>query len=353
MRRTFCSIALLVTLPAWGTAWGQASDRVRGLVRDLGSASFVERELAEDELQFGAEIALEELESELRRTDLSQEQRLRLLKAASVRFASEPRAAMGIQLSNELSELGLRINGPVEGFDSMGKLQVNDIISEIGGLAIRSHTDLQAAIVSRSPGEVVPVEVVRGADKLRLDIRLGSWSDLSSPAGLPRPSLEAAWIYRSRDYAGLDEPGVIDLDFDEEAWVTEAARQWAGPGGTRPGESLREQIVVGGEARQRPGSMAGVRLDRPLAPSARGRASDFPPMLRQELTKAEIDIIATEERLRRLTVQLELYKQNGARPVQVQQIETQIEEYQSVLDDLKRRAERIRQELRGMGIQDP
>lgn len=350
MRRTLVAIAFLAALPVLGQP---VSERVRGLVRELNSTSFVERELAENELQFGDGVRLGELESELRRADLSQEQRLRLLKAASVRFASEPRGAMGIQLSNEVSELGLRINGPVEGFDSMGKLQVNDIISEIGGLAIRSQTDLQAAIVSRSPGEVVAVEVVRGAEKLRLDLRLGSWSDLSSPGGLPRPSLEAAWIYRSREYAGLDEPGVIDLDFDVEAWEQEASRQWTPEGGVRPGQALREQVVVGGEARARPGAMAGVRLDRPLAPSARGRASDFPPMLRQELTKAEIDIIATEERLRRLGVQLELYKQNGARPVQVQQIETQIEEYQSVLEDLRRRAERIRQELRGMGIQDP
>ncbi len=350
MRRTLIGIAMLASLPAAG----QSADRIARLMQDLDSPSFVTRELAEDELEFDRSLTLDMLEEQLRRDDISQEQRIRLLKAASMRFSSEPRAAMGIQLSSEINELGLKINGPVEGFDAMGKLQANDIVSVIGELPIRSSADLQAAIISRSPGEVVPVEIVRAAERLTIDIRLGAWSELSTPGGIPRASVEAAWVYRSRDYAGKDEPEIIDFDVDINAWNAAASRPWGGQGPRRDsGVAIRPMIVVGGEARPRPGAMAGVRLDRPLAASARGRASDFPPLLKQELIKAEIDIIATQERIRRLQVQLELYKQNAARPLQVQQVEKQIADFEQILDELNRRGDRIRQELEGMGIKDP
>jgi len=340
---------MLVALPADG----QDADRVRKLVDDLNSLSFITRELAEDDLEFDRSLAFEELEDQLRRDDLTQEQRIRLLKAASVRFTSEPRGAMGIQMA-DVNELGLRISKSIEGFDAFNKIQVNDIIAKIGELPIRSTTDLQAAIISRSPGDVVPVEIVRGAERITVDIELGAWSQLSTPGGIPRGQLESGWIYRSRDYAGKDEPEVIDFDADLNAWNAAAMRPWGGQGSRREtGEPIRPMVVVGGEARPRPGAMAGVRLDRPLAASARGRASDFPPMLKQELTKAEIDIIATQERIRRLQVQLEVYKQNGSNPRQIQQVEAQITEFEQIMDELNRRADRLRQELEGMGIKTP
>lgn len=349
-----CAALAISVLWVW-PALGQNADRSRELVEELASESFVTRELAEDELQSDPTLTLEDLERELGRDDLTDEQRLRLLKAASVRFAIEPRAAMGIDLSTEPSELGVRIDGTIAGFDSAEKLRANDIIAVIGDIEIRSQMDLQAAIVSRSPDEVVPVEVVRGAERLTFDIRLGPWSALSARGSVAQPSIETAWRYRSRGYAGKGEPEVIDFDADPMAWNAAAVRPWNTQGGGRGagGEALRPLVVVGGEARPRPGSLAGVRLDRPLAPSARGRASDFPPMLRQELIKAELDLAHTEERIRRLRVQLAQSQEVGARASQIQQIESQIAEFGAALEELQRRADRIRQELSDLGIQNP
>lgn len=342
--------ALAISALIASQACGQNAELAERLVEELASDSFVARELAEGELQSDRSIRLEDLETQLRRDDLSAEQRMRLLKAASLRFATEPRAAMGINLSREATELGIGLEATVEGFDSAQKLRAGDIIAVIGEVPIRSLLDLQAAIISRSPGEVLPVEIVRGAERLTVEVELGSWSALSSPGGLPQPSIEAAWIYRSRDYAGKGEPEIIDFDADSEAWNVAARRPGAG---SQRGEAMRTMVVVGGEARPRPGAMAGVRLDRPLAPSARGRATDFPPMLKQELTKAEIDIIATEVRIQRLQLQLEVYRQNGPREAQIKQIETQIAEFSTILEDLRRRADRLRQELTELGVENP
>ncbi|MCA9273922.1 MAG: PDZ domain-containing protein [Phycisphaerales bacterium] len=351
MKRVLTGLVLGVPL----VASGQASDpdRIAALVEQLKNESFVTRELAEKDLQYDEAIALEDLEAQLMRDDLTQEQRIRLLKATSMRFASEPRGAMGIQMA-DVNDLGLQIAKTIEGFDAFNKIQPNDIIAKIGELPIRSTTDLQAAIISRSPGDVVPVELVRGAERMTVDIVLGAWSELSTPGGIPRSQFESGWLYRSRHYASKNEPSVIEFDADPNAWNESATRGWDGQGPRRnSGDAIRQAVVVGGEARPMPGSMAGVRLDRPLAPSARGRASDFPPMLKQELNKTELDIIDTQERIRRLEVQIDLYKQNATRITTIQQAELQLKEFESILDELNRRATRLRQELTEMGVQDP
>jgi len=354
VRKLLTGLVLSLPLFASGQASDSANDRIESLVEELKSSSFVTRELAEKDLQFEQSIALEELETQLRRDDLTPEQRIRLLKAASMRFASEPRGAMGINLTNELSQLGLKIGAPVAGFDSAVKLQAGDIISTISGLPIRSTADLQITIISRSPGDTVPVEIVRDGQKLTLDVELGAWSQLNSPGGLPRSYVEAAWVFRSRDYAGLDEPEIIEFEADPNAWNQAAMRGWSGQSPRRnTGEPIRSAVVIGGEARPRPGSMAGVRLERPLSPSARGRASDFPPLLRQELNKTELDILSVQERIRRQKAQIQLYKQNATRLGTIQQAEQQLAEFELISDELNRRAERLRQELSDLGIQDP
>lgn len=334
---------------------GAQESGVERLVEQLSSDSFVDRELAADELEYNQSYTLDQLEEQLSREDLSPEQRLRLNRAAMVRFISEPRAAMGIQLSNESSELGLKITGTVDGFDSVGKLQANDIISEINRWPIRSGADLQVAIVSRSPGESVPVVLLRGDRQIEIDVTLGDWDQLGTQGGLSRAALRAAWLHRSRGYADIGSPEVLDFNADTNSWDASASKPWNGPTPRRDssGMPLRRMIVVGGEARDRPGALAGVRLDRPLSRSARGRASDFPPMLRNELVKTEVEIVAMEERIRRAQLQLDVFRRNGARRQQIEQTERQLEAYQISVSELQRKADRLRSELKELGIQDP
>ena len=323
------------------------------LVQKLQTGTFVQRELASDELETSPSITLESIEDVLIHEQLSPEQRQRLMQAAGNRFINEPRGAMGIQLTNEISDLGLKISGPVQGFDAFTKLKPNDIISRIGDWPIRSAADLQAAIVSRTPGETVPVEVLRGAERMTFDITLGSWNDLASPSGVPWATLELAWAHRSRPYANLNAPRVIELSADERAWLEASNQSRVLPEPQRAppqGQPMRSMIVVAGRARPRPGALAGVRLDRPLSQSAQGRANDFPPMLRQQLIKTEVDIVGTDERLRRLRLQLDAYQRMDARPQQLDQVRHQIDILQNELNELQRRAKRLRAQLAGVGV---
>jgi len=340
------------------TALGAAAQEtvaVEQLVEQLASESFVDRELAADELEHNAALSLDQLENQLARSDLGAEQRLRLFRAAMIRFVTEPRAAMGIQLSQDINELGLRITGTVDGFDSINKLRNGDIISEINHWPIRSAGDLQVAIISRSPGEVVPVIFVRGDQRLSVDVELGAWSALANTGSLQRSALQAAWLHRSREYSQLGLPEVIDYDAEIAAWEAAATKPWTGPTQRRDssGAPLRQMVIIGGEARPRPGALAGVTLDRPLSRSARGRASDFPPMLRAHLTKAEMEIVAMQERIRRAQLQLETYQRNGARRQQIELAKAQLESFQMAFNDLQKKADRLRRELDGLGIQKP
>lgn len=337
-------------------AGAQEAMTAERLVERLGSDSFVERELAADELEYNENIRLEDLEAQLARDDLSAEQRLRLYRSAQIRFISEPRAAMGIQFAPNESDLGLVITATVPNFDAVNVLQNGDILLEIDDWPIRSNIDLQFSIVSRSPGDVVSVVFIRGEQRKTADITLGKWADLNNNQSQQRSALQNAWAHRSRDYADRGMPEMIDYDPGIlEAWENAAVEPWTGPTRRRnaDGTPLRQMVVVGGEARPRPGALAGVTLDRPLSRSARGRANDFPPMLRQHLTKAEIEIVAMEERIRRSQLQLEIYQRNGARQRQIDQAKAQLESYQVSLAELQRKADRLRKELDGLGIQKP
>ena len=326
------------------------------LVALLASDSFVDRELAADDLEYLDTITLEQIETQLERDDLIEEQRLRLMRAAMVRFVSEPRAAMGIRLSNEINDLGLKIDGTVEGFDSVNILQAGDYISEINGWPIRSHPDLQVSIVSRSPGEVIPIVFVRNDQRMTANIKLGAWANLDGNNSLQRSAIQAAWLHRSREYSQIGLPDVVDYDPSiVEAWEAAARRPWTGPTQRRTSEGtpLRQMVVVGGEARPRPGALAGVTLDRPLSRSARGRANDFPPMLREHLTAVEVEIMGTQAHIQNLQLRLEIHRRNGARQQQIDQVTSQLESYQVKLAELHRKAERLRSELDGLGVQKP
>lgn len=351
MRR---AATIAVLLFASCSALGQ--DAAAEFVEQLESASFVDRELAADELETNPAITLEDLEHHLMRENLTPEQRLRLERAAMRRFTTSPRAAMGIRLSQDVSDAGLRIEGTVEGYDAAEKLNADDIISVINGHPIRSGRDLRMAIISRSPGEVVPVRVLRNKREMTIDVELGPYAGLSNTSNLQRNDLYEAWLFRSREYAPLGTPELIEPEEGLRAWA-EVERD-APPYRPRQmrdarGVPLRSRVVVGGEARPRPGALAGMRLDRPLNRTAQERVADYPTMIRDNLIRLEVEAVAMRERIRRQQVNISELQQVAGRRQQVEHLQGQLESYQMDLNELEKQIERYRAELRDLGIQDP
>ncbi len=295
---------MLVLLWSAG-AVAQPDRSVGALIEQLDSPGFVERELATDDLLSLPEIALADLEAALTVDDLSLEQRRRLTRAARLRFLTEPRAAMGITLG-PVNELGLQINGTTRGFDASNKLQAEDVITSIDGVAIRSLADLQVSIVANEPGAVVPVQYIRGGAAAETQLMLGSWRDLPQAGVSPQPEvLELAWLHRSRDYRSLTEPGVVRTLGTPQVGAPSGL-----PGGSRRG-IRRDKPVAGGEARDGAARAVGIDVGRRLSPRLDERGTDFAGLVASTVRDLEARAQQKRDRIARLERDLERARQRG------------------------------------------
>jgi hypothetical protein len=170
------------------------------LVIALDSPTLSIREAAHDELTSRRDITLEQIETALDRAELTPEQRTRLDAAALERFARGPRAAMGITWNQEFPEVA-GIVQTVEGFDADKKLEPGDIFVNVGDQLIgddQPQKSLRWQIISRDPGDILPVTVLRGKELVKLDLELGSYTQLNmGPMALPREDLSAAYRLRA------------------------------------------------------------------------------------------------------------------------------------------------------------
>lgn len=300
LRPIVLATAVWLTGPAAGQPTDPA-DRLPSLLASLDAEGFVERELAAREIENSPSITLDDIEAALHDPDLSPEQRRRLVVASRRRFFAEPRAAMGIMLG-EMVSVGLRITGTTPGFDSANKLQANDIIAEIGGLPIRQPEDLQIAIISRSPGEEVPVVVVRGDQTVRVELELGAWAALGQQIAPRYEVLELAWAYRFGPALAADATQVVP---------SRRTRGELAP--NRRGPDRRSELVIGGEPRDDAGQAAGLRLDRPLSAAERANPISYAERVALKLAEIEADIQLTEARLERARLRLEAVRDGDDR----------------------------------------
>lgn len=165
------------------------------LVERLDSPVFAAREQATADLLSRRDLTLENAEWLLTEPGLSPEQRLRLERVALEVFARGPRAALGIRFPPESRE-GVRIQEVLGEFPASEVLRAGDRIIEADGLPISKQATFRAAILSHAPGEVMAMRLIRNGERLRIDVPLGSFANLSGAAS-PRPGdLLAAWTLR-------------------------------------------------------------------------------------------------------------------------------------------------------------
>jgi hypothetical protein len=328
--------AAIATLSLTLGAQGQ-NERVESLLRAIAEGGFIDRELATRELEAGAGVTLVDLESVLRRSDLSLEQRRRLSHAAERRFMLEPRAAMGISLGPVL-DLGLQITGTTPGFDAAEKLRAEDIIASIGDLEIREQLDLQVAIISREPGSVVPVRVVRGGELLELELRLGSWSDLGPNAPLNPDTLARCWAYRSRSYAGAAQPPAIPSLGLPPGFGLDRALD-----GLPPGEPA--ELVVGGRPRHPPGRAAGLDMNRRLSSSPEDREQDYLELLTARLAELNASADSLRARIAQQAQFRDASRQRGDER-HSQEYQRQIDEHERMLESVLSEIQRVNSERR-------
>jgi hypothetical protein len=229
-------------------------------VKELDAPEAQARLDATESLFQAGTITLKDMEKALREGKLSPEQRQRLLSVAARRFRTEPRAAMGIQNDGNLGSHGVSLALVQNEFPASKVLRVGDRVIAAAGTTIDTWETMRAVIVSRDPGDEIPVTVVREGATLNLTVTLGDFTRLRQP-NIDLGILGDAWRLRSK---GLSDPEAdrsppIASDLPATAWVNqfgllpdEAAE--LGMAGARPDDGA-VALVAGGEPR---GGVQGV-----------------------------------------------------------------------------------------------
>lgn len=213
------------------------------LIARLDDASWSEREAATAALRVigddaGAIDAA--IERALQRDDLSEEQRVRLTHVAMERFRASPLGGLGVSFG-PAGEGGVQIQSVVAGFPAAGMLRPGDTILAIGDDIIKGQDHLRAEILSRAPGETLPVLLRRDRTVLELALPLGAYTSLDGAAALDEQTV--VWAMRLRhgrravggmavDGVGRSTTGAawIAAAFPEGRGETSAPKEPRGPG---------------------------------------------------------------------------------------------------------------------------
>lgn len=193
---------------------------VEGIVARMDDATYAEREAATDQLMAllsaaestGSPMVERVLERGLLQLAASPEttleQSARLLTPIRKRWEMGPHGAIGIQFG-DLNAPGATIGRTVPGFPAhdLGLIKAGDVITHIdgqelnGGLSAipgfnRQTYTLRKLVISRDPGEVLKLRILRAGAVIEVDVPLGTWEQLGNGPQIEPETLEAAWALR-------------------------------------------------------------------------------------------------------------------------------------------------------------
>lgn len=295
-----------------------AEPDIAGLIRDLGAPEIDLRIAAHTRLLESRGVTLRRIEEAARGVALTPEQRQRVLAIGFRKFQSEPRAAMGIQ-PDMTTGRGVGLGGVVQGFGASVVLKPGDRIVAAGGRHISDWNQVRAAIISRDPGDEIPVTVIREGATLNVNVKLGVFTSLPAAGPLDPAIMERAWDLRSKDLqdpAAAAEPIPSGLP---PAVAMQAAMDVDSPVMMQPvetGPSAVTGVVAGGEPRggMRAGQTGmlggGIRLNVPADARQLGGAQD----LAQAQVQAQMQLQLVQALRDQLDMQIESNKRRQADP---------------------------------------
>lgn len=186
---------------------------------ELGAREDATRKIG-DPLRFG----MNSIQRSLARPGLSPEQRQRLLSAGYELFKSTPRGAMGVAFDGTTAA-GVLVRPAQQGFDASRVLRADDAIRAVDGRRIEDQDQIRVAIISRDPGEPLPLTLVRNGVPIETVVRLGSYTELRNSQSLDDSVLAAAWSYRVARLGGSSPQPPVVSGVASDRWEASALRQ--------------------------------------------------------------------------------------------------------------------------------
>ena len=226
-------------------------------VEQLGNPDWLMRDLATLELaELDPGISLETLEGYMRHEDLSHEQRARLRLACLRRFALRPKGALGVSFGTiRVGSIQVQPIPPSDEFPASRMLMENDEIAMVGERVIDGSFALRVEILSREPGSILPVTLIRNERVLHLDLPLGSFSNLTGAvrmdSQLLADSLALRWERLGIDTASDDSVGE---GLSIEDWVQAAFPDGEAPDPREPELIAPRGFVLGPGMNTTPGA---------------------------------------------------------------------------------------------------
>jgi len=221
---------------------------VRKLVEQLNDDDWLQRDLATIELgELDPGITLEMLERQLGDSNLSAEQRARLQLAALRRYAERPKGALGVSFGTiRVGAIEVQPIPANPDFPATKVLMPGDQIAMVADRVIDGSFSLRTEILSREPGEALPVTVLRGEQVLHLNLILGSFDDLTGAVrmdnDLLRNALELRWTRLGRSQP---QEKSIGEDLNLEAWTDAAFPSDRAPDPRKPNLHAPRGWIVG------------------------------------------------------------------------------------------------------------
>lgn len=230
----------VITPPANAHLLAPTSTDIADLVTKLDDPDLNTRESATRALRMHAdnfgpaadgaltqEEQLKLLLEQFRTRDLTLEQETRLSLIARDLFAMTDRAGMGVSFALEDGSGGVGIAGTIRqpGFYAHECLKPGDVIRTADGLPVRTRQEMRAAVLSHDPGDTMALTVLRGGTILKVDLKLGNFSNLGNPEIPEHRTIDRAWKLRlnreigARAKAADDARPVITGPLDEDRWA--------------------------------------------------------------------------------------------------------------------------------------
>jgi hypothetical protein len=196
MRRACTALCLALTS---ALAHGQVTDQ--GVDR-LTDGTLAERDAAWAELaSAGAATPMDDVIDQLRRNDLTPEQRARLRQLGQRLFETRERAALGVSFDTRNRDDHVTIDRVIENFPVADFLRAGDIVRRVDGRPLRGTDHMRWMILSKEPGQTLTMLVDRAAregaggpmETLTLEVPLGRYADLETGRALSPLDLHVAF----------------------------------------------------------------------------------------------------------------------------------------------------------------
>lgn len=240
----FEALLIAVVLMLQPAAQPLGAAEVAGLIDDLGSASWTEREAASSALMAADRLPQGVILTAMAREDLSAEQRLRLTRVAAARFRNEPLGGLGVSFGNS-GEGGVQIQAVVNGFPAAEILRAGDVILAIDDTVVGGQDHVRAEILSRAPGSLMPALVRRDRTVLDLRLPLGAYANLDGAASLDESTVLWAMRLRyGRSGVTIDGPDAMGTGVGAD-WVAAAFPAGAEPMPDEPGDRRGPGMALG------------------------------------------------------------------------------------------------------------